>query len=308
MSASSKPIKDTKGRRHNHAANAIENSGWEPSPAFDDWDAWAEIDRKAEAYAAAHPEPTVTPQPTAAEVGPTLDAGHGTGVGTGSAQRLPTDKQLGFLAALLRQLGSDDPQSVIDAMAKAPTWNRHTCSQAIDSFKAALDKGSDVTPAAAPAAPAKTNRRANKYAGACHLCKQHVDAEAGYLAGEPGAWTVEHVQCPTATVAAPAPVVEEGHYAIPSTGDNDLVFYRVKCPTEGKWAGRTFVNMVVGGHPDAPVAYKNVAGILARIAADPDAAARYGREIGRCYRCNRSLTDQTSRELGIGPECRKMEG
>jgi hypothetical protein len=100
------------------------------------------------------------------------------------------------------------------------------------------------------------------------------------------------------------PDVPQGHYAIESTGHNDLAFYRVDRPTEGHWAGRTFVKLVVGGHPDQNVPRSHVAGILERISQDPDSAARYGRELGRCCRCNRTLTDETSRSLGIGPECR----
>lgn len=102
------------------------------------------------------------------------------------------------------------------------------------------------------------------------------------------------------------PEVPAGHYAIESTGDNDLVFYRIDRPTEGKYAGRTFVKMVVGGKPDQNVAYSHIAGILARIieAGIAASATTYGREIGRCHRCNRTLTDETSRAYGIGPECR----
>jgi hypothetical protein len=96
-----------------------------------------------------------------------------------------------------------------------------------------------------------------------------------------------------------------GHYAIVSTGDNDLAFYRVDRPTEGDYAGRVFVKLIVGGHPDRNVRRDHVAGILARIAADPHAAARYGQQIGRCHVCNRTLTDQASRAAGIGPECAK---
>jgi len=44
--------------------------------------------------------------------------------------------------------------------------------------------------------------------------------------------------------------------------------------------------------------------ILKAIIADPDAGPRFGREIGRCYVCGRTLTDETSRALGIGPVCR----
>lgn len=34
------------------------------------------------------------------------------------------------------------------------------------------------------------------------------------------------------------------------------------------------------------------------------AAVRFGTELEHCYRCGRALTDPTSRELGIGPDCR----
>ena len=102
------------------------------------------------------------------------------------------------------------------------------------------------------------------------------------------------------------PDVPEGHYAIESTGDNDLAFYRVDRPTTGAYAGRVFVKLVVGGKPDQNVPGRNVPGILARIveAGIAEAAATYGRELGQCYRCNRHLTDETSRALGIGPDCR----
>jgi hypothetical protein len=102
------------------------------------------------------------------------------------------------------------------------------------------------------------------------------------------------------------PDVPAGHYAIPSNGENDLSFYRVDRPTEGPYAGRTFVKVVIGGRPDENVPYRQMPGILARIveAGIAEAGATYGRAIGRCCRCNRHLTDKTSRALGIGPECR----
>lgn len=103
------------------------------------------------------------------------------------------------------------------------------------------------------------------------------------------------------------PDVPEGHYAVPSaTGNNDLDFYRVDRPTEGRWAGRTFVKVVIGGHPDYAVKGVHAVAVLNRIldfGVEP-AAIQYGQQIGRCYRCNRHLTDETSRRLGIGPDCR----
>ena len=108
--------------------------------------------------------------------------------------------------------------------------------------------------------------------------------------------------------AVSLPDVPEGHYAIPSlTGNNDLDFFRVDRPTEGKWAGYTFLKRVVGGKPDLPVARAQRRQVLeAIVAAGIDAARQqYGVSIGRCYVCNRHLTDELSRQLGIGPDCRK---
>lgn len=107
----------------------------------------------------------------------------------------------------------------------------------------------------------------------------------------------------------PLPEVPEGYYATASrTGNNDLDFWAIDRPTEGRWAGRVFVKRVVGGRAD-----QNVRGPEARLAleaiaaAGPEDAARlYGQEVGRCGRCNRHLTDETSRAYGLGPECRKQ--
>jgi hypothetical protein len=101
--------------------------------------------------------------------------------------------------------------------------------------------------------------------------------------------------------------VPAGHYAVESlTGNNDLDFFRVDRPTEGRWAGRQFVNRVIGGKPS--VAVRGVTALKAAeaiVKAGPEKAAqRYGQEIGRCSRCNRHLTDETSRAAGMGPECR----
>lgn len=102
----------------------------------------------------------------------------------------------------------------------------------------------------------------------------------------------------------PLPEVREGHYAVASvTGNNDLDFFRVDRPTEGRWAGRTFVKRVIGGHPEYAVRGEDARRVLERIAADPEAGQRYGQEIGRCCACNRRLTDEASRAAGIGPDC-----
>lgn len=44
--------------------------------------------------------------------------------------------------------------------------------------------------------------------------------------------------------------------------------------------------------------------LLHEVARDPEAAGLlFGRTIGKCCRCGRTLTDASSREAGIGPEC-----
>jgi hypothetical protein len=66
-------------------------------------------------------------------------------------------------------------------------------------------------------------------------------------------------------------------YALLQTGDNE-----------------TFVNWDVAN------------AVFRKILADPkEAMIRYGREIGKCGHCGRTLTNEESRQAGIGPICRK---
>ena len=114
--------------------------------------------------------------------------------------------------------------------------------------------------------------------------------------------------------AAAAPVapatgakVSDGRYAVEHQGV--LKFYKVNTPTDGRWAGFTFVDVYAS---DERHAIRNRATrneILALIAVDETGAAqRYGQEIGKCGRCGRTLTDETSRARGIGPDCAEAMG
>lgn len=117
--------------------------------------------------------------------------------------------------------------------------------------------------------------------------------------------TVEQTMRSTAPVAA-LPEVPAGYYAIEV--DGTVKFYRVDRPTEGRWAGRTFVK-VQASDDLHPVRGEGARKVLEAIAVDPKAASlRYGREIGRCGVCNRTLTDETSRANGIGPICADKAG
>lgn len=92
--------------------------------------------------------------------------------------------------------------------------------------------------------------------------------------------------------------VPDGRYAIPKP-DGTLMFYSVK-----KGTHVTFLD-VWASDARYPIKDKDEKRrVFEAIKADPDAGPRFGREIGRCYVCGRTLTDETSRALGIGPICR----
>lgn len=96
--------------------------------------------------------------------------------------------------------------------------------------------------------------------------------------------------------------VPDGRYAIELEGA--IKFYRVRKVTSGPWSGRTFVDQQASDET-FPVRFAaQRAKILTAIAADVKAAAiRYGRELGQCSQCGRTLTNPESIQLGIGPIC-----
>lgn len=105
----------------------------------------------------------------------------------------------------------------------------------------------------------------------------------------------------------PIPEVPAGRYAVENE-QGALAFYVVDRPTEGRWAGYTFVR-VMASDEEHRVSLRAAKPILAKIQADPKAAsARYGHELGRCGVCNRTLTDEASRAAGIGPVCADKAG
>lgn len=107
--------------------------------------------------------------------------------------------------------------------------------------------------------------------------------------------------------------IPQGRYAARNAGGG-ITFVRVDRPQDSKWLGWAFVKQVIGGQPDQKLCAQKpgttyngpYAELLQNILNDiPAAEALYGTELGVCARCNRTLTDATSRALGIGPECRK---
>jgi Family of unknown function (DUF6011) len=99
------------------------------------------------------------------------------------------------------------------------------------------------------------------------------------------------------------PKVPEGYYAIDIGGT--VKFYRVRIPEDGKWKGRVFVDVQASDdfYPIRNIETKKE--VLRAILKQgvKESQARYGKEIGRCGICNRTLTDETSISIGIGPVC-----
>lgn len=102
-------------------------------------------------------------------------------------------------------------------------------------------------------------------------------------------------------------VVAAGHYALER--DGEVTFYRVDRPTEGKWAGKVFVKLQHGDdYTNMSFAAGNT--ILGHIVDQGvmECSTRYGREVGSCGVCHRTLTNEESRAAGIGPVCREKSG
>lgn len=158
--------------------------------------------------------------------------------------------------------------------------------------------------------------RPNHYPGDCARCGGYIEANKGHIDKSTGIWRVLHNEPCEPKSVAPAQVtrvtnkykdIPEGRYAVKSlTGHNDLDFFKVNRPTEGKWKGFTFVQRVIGGRPDVAVKGETKGKALeAILAAGPDQAmALFGQTLGYCGRCGRHLTDEESRAVGIGPVCR----
>lgn len=112
------------------------------------------------------------------------------------------------------------------------------------------------------------------------------------------------------------------YFAVPYDGDGAFDqhwFARIDKPKDGKYAGQVFVKWVYGevergiGRQFTGEMFRFKKGEerfdypLNELYADPEVAkARYGKLIGRCGNCHKRLTDATSRQIGIGPECRRM--
>jgi hypothetical protein len=143
----------------------------------------------------------------------------------------------------------------------------------------------------------------NKKAQACERCGKWIEARQGICERDDAdtRWVVSHPEdpgCPVDMLNG----VPEGRYAINwgLDGAEEIKFYQIK---QGVLYAQASAELWAINTPD------HVHKALEVIKADPKAASiLYGLKLGACGVCGRTLTNQESRELGIGPICIKKMG
>lgn len=103
--------------------------------------------------------------------------------------------------------------------------------------------------------------------------------------------------------------IPDGYYAVQMEGHkNEHSFYRFRTGRKGtRWEGVQFMDMVVGPRYEKTTReQRRVVELAIKAAGVVDCQKRYGQLIGRCGRCNYRLTDDLSREIGLGPHCRSL--
>ena len=113
--------------------------------------------------------------------------------------------------------------------------------------------------------------------------------------------------------------VRPGRYAFRPDSNTKWTFVRVSVPKNGRLKDCLKVQTQHGddltdrmtvypsGHVWLDGSNRFIESVLLGIIVDQtQAAIDYGREIGRCCRCGKALTDERSRHYGTGPECEKV--
>lgn len=136
----------------------------------------------------------------------------------------------------------------------------------------------------------------------------------GMAKGVLNCYVVEVQRKPLAKRKQPAGIdlsaVPTGNYAIPG-GDTRLKV-RIEAPSRGKWQGWIFVKdaaeygkaKTYGSQRPGHKYQGSIAEALHIIVSNPfEASKAYGKLVGNCGRCGRTLEDEKSVANGIGPIC-----
>jgi len=225
-----------------------------------------------------------------------------------------TTKQIDFISKLVTERKDSSGVTDVDAFVRVLVEQRVTrdgASKLIDRLLSTKPDAKPVVAQAAAAAPAAPAIRTNRYAGACEKCGKRVQANAGSLDKINGRWVTAHLdgECPVDLDTKLTELIgdlPDGFYAVTYIGldadRTDLTFLGVRTRTDGR---RHLVH-VVGGHGETDgMSFEWCERAVAALRACEleQAAQVYGQELGHCGRCGRTLTNEASRHLGIGPEC-----
>lgn len=199
---------------------------------------------------------------------------------------------------------------------------RKSCSQLIDQLKAIRVRHARPTqPTQQPAG------RPNRYPGTCATCGTTVEAGAGLLTGERGAWVTTHQPGACQALAAPeqpadaptldlhtlVPYMSSGRLYVGVPGSDSRLKLRLKLARNGAIYvddAAVYGDGAYYGNQRPGQAYRGkVAAQLAAVVADPKAAVmRYAELTSHCGVCNAPLEDAASVARGMGPVCAQRFG
>ena len=227
-----------------------------------------------------------------------------------SPRHVPTEGQVQTILQLLRESGIVDEFTIADLLRSEVDAHRATRTGA----SGWIDR---LIQAARQHSGSSSTHRPNRFAGTCARCSSEVPAQAGMLLGSSGNWRVEHLpgSCPD-VVAAPAPAprssnpaaaLEPGYYALHAP-QGAVEFYRVRQPRlrdEAATRARRRLVRWDAGRGDRVLPRDQWQPVVERIQVLGVEASHvlFGRSIGRCGVCGRTLSDPESVALGIGPVC-----
>jgi hypothetical protein len=171
--------------------------------------------------------------------------------------------------------------------------------------------------------PQKKKKMSNIYPSKCILCNEVVLFDQGEVVGRDSQsekWRVKHleghcvvkktIEAVKKTIDLHPPLTNDefeeiplGYYSV--TVKSAPALWHVKFDTSKDRCRLRPVSSLTSTPPPPPVSNELSRQILGEIRKNPLAAhERYGRETGRCYKCNYPLVDEESKQLGIGPTCR----
>jgi hypothetical protein len=246
-----------------------------------------------------HPDPTTSVvQPTLPVVqtsGPVAPAGFRKGSDWRGDPATAAQKD--SLRLMLAQRSGEAVEALRAALNEACEAGRLTkgfASEVIEALRA-IPKDPTTTDVSVvtPTSTSTPVVRVNRFAQPCADCTVWVPEEEGVLTrADDGSWEVRHRDGDCPVTEFPFPY---GSYAIEV--DGVMKFYQAT--NAGLFAqGSDMLYPVTTGAPE----------VVAAIAVDAlEASKRFGREVGCCGRCGRSLTSEW-RKIGVGPVCSSKPG